>query len=132
LASDLELLAEAIINRHNPRRLRRVPWRIWSAAAAEGLLMDADLESSIPHDDVVMLQAPLGVLLRNIRVRTMVEPNSAGLTIYGYTSPKTIESVDVPGGITVIDLPFVWPRIFIEKSFLLDSYSIDTLGHDLF
>jgi hypothetical protein len=89
------------------------------------------LESKITYNDKVILTAPPGGILKNIKVRITIEPKDAGLLIYGYSDASTITPIQIGGGVTEIDLPFISPEIFVRHLLGLTSYKIDTLGFTL-
>ncbi len=87
-----------------------------------------ELDSSIPAKDKITLNVPPGAPIKGISVDVTVNPETSGLTIYGYTSAGTIRAFSVKGGETAADWPFVRPNIWV-KCPPGTTYQILTLGY---
>ncbi|MGB7127362.1 MAG: hypothetical protein WBD42_11120 [Methylovirgula sp.] len=99
------------------------------AAAEMGTPISAqELDSSIPAQDKITLKVPPGTPIKGISVDVTVNPETSGLTIYGYTSADTIRAISVEGGETAADWPFVRPNIWVKRA-PGTTYQILTLGY---
>jgi hypothetical protein len=87
-----------------------------------------ELDSSIPAQDKVILKVPAGTPIKGISVDVTVNPQTSGLTVYGYTGADTIRAFSVKGGETAADWPFVRPDIWV-KCPPGTTYQILTLGY---
>jgi hypothetical protein len=87
-----------------------------------------ELDSSIPAQDKITLKVPPGVRIRGISVDVTVDPDTSGMTIYGYTGDNQISAIPVKGGETAGDWPFVRPNIWVKHP-AGTTYQILTLGY---
>jgi hypothetical protein len=84
--------------------------------------------STIRYDEKLTLPAPSGGGLASIRVRVTVEPKDAGMLIYGFEDANTPSIVEVGGGVSEVDLPFISPEILITYIHGLTSQKIEVLS----
>ena len=92
---------------------------------------EQDLDASTPGEDKIVVDAPQGVLLKSLKVRVLVEPETGAIAIYGYTADKTIQPFAVTGGVKVVDLPFVLPTIWVKRLLGGTTYKIEPWRENL-
>lgn len=74
------------------------------------------------------LRVPDGGVLQSIAVTVEMTPGHAGCLIYGTLADGSLGCVEVRGLKTDVDLPFVYPQIYIRYLRGPDTFSLRTRG----